>query len=120
MKVLLSIFCGLVVLFAGGCAILALVSGGSSASISMGPLVLIPGGAAVLNVMVLAALWGFARPNKGVLITLLVLDALVVLTLAIGWGSIGLADRDLNTLAALVIGAFAVKGVLTYLYLRSL
>ena len=119
MKVLLSILCGLIGLFAGGCTLLALSGAGLSGVLASGPLMLIPAAVAILNVMVLAALWGFARPNRGVLVTLLVLDVLFVLALLATWASMGGGDRDMNILAVLLIGGFAAKGLLTGLYLRS-
>lgn len=119
MKVLLSILCGLIVLFAGGCTLLAVSGAGLSGALVSGPLLVIPAAVAILNVMVLAALWGFATPNRGILVTLLVLDVLVVLALAATWASLGGGDRDMNILAVLLVGGFAAKGLLTGLYLRS-
>ena len=106
MKVLLSILCGLIVLFAGGCTLLAVSGAGLSGALVSGPLLVIPAAVAILNVMVLAALWGFATPNRGILVTLLVLDVLVVLALAATWVSLGGGDRDMNILAVLLVGGF--------------
>ena len=120
MKVLLSILCGLIVLFTGGCALLAIGGVGITGVLTSGPLALIPGGIAALNIMVLAALWGFGKPNKAVFVTLVVLDALVVVALAAAWTSVGGGDGELNVLASLIIAAFAVKGLLTAFYLRTI
>lgn len=119
MKILLTILCAVIVLFAGGCALI-LVSPGSYGGIFTAPLAaVIPGGIAALNVLVIAALWGRAKPRGGVFYTLVVLDAVVVAGLGIAWAGMGTGDSELNTLAGLTMGAFAAKGLLTYFYIRE-
>ena len=105
MKIILTILCGLMALFAGGCTVLAGAAG---------PLALIPAGVVVLNVLVLGAMYGFANPRKWAFLTLAVLDGLAVILLAIPWFSFGMTDSQLNGLAVLLISAFAVKGAMTY------
>ena len=56
MKVLLSILCGLIALFAGGCTLLAMSAAGLSGVLASGLLILIPAAVAIVTVMVLAAL----------------------------------------------------------------
>ena len=119
MKVLLSILCGLMVLFAGGCALLLVSGSGYNGMFQSVPFALIPGGIAVLNLALLGAMWGFAKPSKAAFITLILLDALVVLIVLIAWGSFGLADSEVNMLAGLTAGAFAAKGLLTGAVLRE-
>ena len=53
MRILLGILCGIMVLFGGGCAIVAAAAG---------PVALVPAGIATLNVLVLIALFGTAKP----------------------------------------------------------
>ena len=105
MKIVLTILCGLMILFAGGCTILAGAAG---------LVAIIPAGVVVLNVLVLGAMYGFANPAKWVFYTLAILDGLVVILLTIAWLSFGMAENELNILALLLISAFAVKGALTY------
>ena len=113
MKILLTILCGLMVLFAGGCALLLVGGSGFGGMFQSVPFALIPGGIAVLNLAVLGAIWGFAKPSRAAFITLMVLDALVVLIILVTWASFGLADSQVNMLAGLTAGAFAAKGLLT-------
>ena len=120
MRIVLTIFCGLVLLFAGGCALVLVGSGGTGSVLSSGPAVLIPGGIAVLNGLVIAALWGFAKPVKGVFLTLIILDAIVVAILLLLWSGIGLSNSNDIAFAALTTGTFALKGILTFLYWRKL
>jgi len=119
MKILLTILCAVIVLFAGGCALI-LIAPSSFGGLFAVPLgAVIPGGIAALNVLVIAALWGRAKPRKAVFYTLVVLDALVVAGLGIAWAGMGTGDSELNTLAGLTIGAFAAKGLLTYFYIHD-
>ena len=113
MKIMLTILCGLMVLFAGGCALLLVSGSGYNGMFQSVPFALIPGGIAVLNLAVLGAIWGFAKPSRAAFITLMVLDALVVLIILVTWASFGLADSQVNMLAGLTAGAFAAKGLLT-------
>ncbi len=105
MKTILTILCGLMALFAGGCAVL---------TVAAGPLALIPASVVVLNALVLGAMYGFASPRKWVFHTLSGLDGLAIILLAIAWLSFGMTDSQLNGLAVLLISALAVKGALTY------
>ena len=105
MKIILTILCGLMILFAGGCSIFALMAG---------PLALIPAGIVVLNVLVLGAMYGFANPRRWAFITLAILDALATIVLLIVWSSFGTSDDQTNIFAVLLIVALAVKGALTY------
>jgi hypothetical protein len=114
MKILLTILCALMVLFAGGCALLVLGGNGLDGVLSAGPFVLILAGIACLNLMVLGALWGFAKPSKPAFLTLVVLDAIVVVVIGFFWAEMGLGDEELNMLVAVTMAAFAAKGLLTY------
>ena len=113
MKIMLTILCGLMVLFGWGCALLLVGGSGFGGMFQSVPFALIPGGIAVLNLAVLGAIWGFAKPSRAAFITLMVLDALVVLIILVTWASFGLADSQVNMLAGLTAGAFAAKGLLT-------
>lgn len=120
MKVLLGIFCGLMVLFAGGCALLLAGSSGYGGMFQSLPLAFIPAGVAALNVLVLIALFGMKQTHLWAFVVLAILDALVVLITLVAWVSNGFGDSEINVLAALLAGAFAAKGVLTALTAQRL
>jgi hypothetical protein len=105
MKIILTILCGLMILFAGGCTILAGAAG---------QVAIIPAGVVVLNVLVLGAMYGFASPAKWAFYTLAILDGLAIILLTIAWLSFGMTENGLNILGLLLISAFAVKGALTF------
>lgn len=65
MKILLGIFCGLMVLFAGGCALILVAEGTYPSGGGMVPLAAFPAAVAALNVLVLAALFGKAHRVAG-------------------------------------------------------
>lgn len=116
MKVMLTILCAIMVLFAGGCALLLLLSpGGTGMFLSGAAYALIPGVVAALNGAVISALWGSATVGRPVFVTLVVLDAIVVALASFGWIATGFADRDMNVMSALFVGGFGLKGYLTYL-----
>ena len=109
MKILLAILCGLMVLFAGGCAIVA---------VAAGPLALIPAGIAALNVLVLIALFGTSKPKLWAFYTLVILDLAGILILAGIWASFGITDNATNWLGAVLIGSLAVKAIVTFAWAR--
>lgn len=118
MKIILGIICGLVVLFAGGCAVLLLVSQISDSGAAV--LALIPGSIAVLNVLVLMALFGRSRPQRWAFYVLAGLDVIGVIVMTIFWSSISFQVSDIWTIAVPVIGVLLVKAVLTVLVARQL
>lgn len=120
MKVILAIFCVLMVLFAGGCALLLVSGSGYNGMFQSLPLALIPGGVAALNVLLLVTMFGTKQTHLWAFYVLAVLDVLVVLILLVAWVSVGFKDSDMNTLGALLVAAFTVKAVLTVLTARSL
>jgi len=112
MKVLLAIFCAMMLLFAGGCAI--------SLGGSVGPLSLLPIAAVVLNGFVLAAIFGWSKAAPVVFYILVALDAILAVGLSIALVSYGSSDPTIYPWGLLLIGAFVLKGVLTWLYVRSI
>lgn len=71
MRLLLAMLCTLMILFAGGCTVLAL-------GVGLGPLAAIPGGIVALNVLVILAIRGQRKPSA------LAFGFLAILDLAIG------------------------------------
>ena len=119
MKIILGIICGLVVLFAGGCAIMLAFSSISDGS-GMILFALIPGGIAVLNVLVLMALFGTSQPQGWAFYVLAGLDVVAALVLAIFWNSISFQVNDFWAIAVPVIAVLLVKAVLTVSVARQL
>ena len=118
MKIILGIICGLVVLFAGGCAVMLVVAQATDSGAAA--LALIPGGIAALNVLVLMALFGKSQPQRWAFYVLAGLDVLAVIIMAIFWSSIASQVNDIWTLAVPVIGVLVLKAVLTVLVARKL
>ena len=118
MKIILGIICGLVVLFAGGCAVMLVVAQATDSGAAA--LALIPGGIAALNVLVLMALFGKSQPQRWAFYVLAGLDVLAAVIMAIFWSSIVSQVSDIWTLAVPVIGVLLLKAVLTLLVARKL
>ena len=118
MKIILGIICGLVVLFAGGCAVMLVVAQATDSGAAA--LALIPGGIAALNVLVLMALFGKSQPQHWAFYVLAGLDVLAAIIVAIFWSSIASQVNDIWTLAVPVIGVLVLKAVLTVLVARKL
>lgn len=118
MKIILAILCALVVLFAGGCAVMLLFNSFGTSGAAL--LAIIPGGIAALNVLVLMALYGKGRPQRPAFYLLAGLDVLAAIAMAIFWSSISFQVKDIWTIAAPVIAALVVKAVLTVLVARKL
>lgn len=118
MKIILGIICGLVVLFAGGCAVMLVVAQATDSGAAA--LALIPGGIAALNVLVLMALFGKSQPQRWAFHVLAGLDVLAVIIMAIFWSSIASQVNDIWTLAVPVIGVLVLKAGLTVLVARKL
>lgn len=117
MKTILAILCALVVLFAGGCALVLLFSGLTSGGLVFA---LIPGAIAVLNVMVLMALYGKGKPQRQPFYILGVLDLIGAGFAAMFWSSISYQVNDIWTLAVPVMAILLLKAVLTFLVARKL
>jgi hypothetical protein len=111
MKVLLSVFCAIMLLFSGGCVI---ALGGNA-----GILTLLPLGVAILNGLVLAAIFGWAKATPAAFYTLVVLDAIAAVGLAIATFSFGASDPTIYPWGLLLVGGFVLKGLLTWLYVKS-
>jgi hypothetical protein len=118
MKIILGIICGLVVLFAGGCAIMLVVAQATDSGAAA--LAVIPGGIAALNVLILMALFGKAQPQRWAFHVLAGLDVVVAIILGILWTSISDQISDFWTIAAPVIAVLLLKAVLTVLVARKL
>lgn len=119
MKVILAIFCGLVVLFAGGCALMFLAGGvyGNGGEV---PFALIPGSVAVLNLLVLLGMYGKKEPQIWAFYVLAGVDVLAAIVMAIFWVSVSSQISDIAILAIPVIAVLLLKAVLTVKVARKL
>ncbi len=120
MKILLAILCGLMALFAGGCALMFLTGAGYNGMFQSIPGAIIPGGIAALNVLVLIALFGTSNRRRWPFYVLAALDVIVVLGLFAMWAGYGFQHRETNMLGILVCGAFTLKAALTLLTVRRM
>jgi hypothetical protein len=118
MKIILGIICGLVVLFAGGCAIMLVVAQATDSGAAA--LALIPGGIAALNVLVLMALFGKSQPQRWAFYVLAALDVVAAGIMAIFWSSISDQVSDFWAIAAPAIAVLLLKAVLTVLVAQKL
>lgn len=107
---ILTILCGLAILFAGGCVIM-------TAGLGALPLAAIPGGIVALNVLVILAIWRRRPPSFTAFVILAALDLLIAaivfcLLIAATGGAKGDDLPFMRGAAALAV-VLAVKGVLT-------
>lgn len=117
MKVILTIMCGLVVLFAGGCGLILAGGMGFGGMFSAGPLALLPLGLAVLNGAAIAALWGRFASRSGILLALIIVDAVaVVISLGLWIAAAATANAGDGLFLAIPGLLLAVKGGLTYYF----
>jgi hypothetical protein len=120
MKVLLTILCAIVALFAGGCTLL--IVGGTSigGALNASPLALLPGGLAALNVLVIGALWGKIKAQPWAFLALAILDAIVFAILAFMAITTGARTTAEGLAIVLPLAAVAAKGILTFFYWKTL
>ena len=104
MKYLLAIMAGFVVLFMGGCAVL---------TVQAMPLPLIPASIALLNLLLLGALFGWNMRWRPAFFILGGIDLLLAAGALIAAASMGSGDAEFLTLAGAVI---ALKGILSLVY----
>lgn len=104
MKYVLAILCAVVVLFMGGCAVVA---------IPAMPLPLIPAGIAFLNVLLLGALFGWKTKWRPAFYVLGAVDLLIAAVALAAAMSAGPYDVQVFLLAGALIG---LKGALSIYY----
>lgn len=115
MMILLVILCMLMILFAGGCAVVALGAG-------VWPVALIPCGIVVANVLVIQAVRGLRKPDTTGFAILAALDFMIGgPMLAVVFVSPDTVFTDPGMLATVAVaGAIVAKGVLTVIALMRL
>jgi hypothetical protein len=120
MKIILAIFCGLMVLFAGGCAVILIADGSYSSGSGSVALAVVPGSVAALNVLMLLGMFGKKEPQRWAFYLLAGVDVLAALALAALWASLAPQMADIAIIALPLIGLFLLKAVLTVLMVRRL
>lgn len=120
MKIILAIFCGLMVLFAGGCALILIADGSYSSGSGSVALAVVPGGVAALNVLMLLGMFGKKEPQRWAFYVLAGVDVLAALALAALWASLAPQMADIAIIAVPLIGLFLLKAVLTLRVVRGL
>ena len=120
MKIILAIFCGLMVLFAGGCALILIADGSYSSGSGSVALAVVPGSVAALNVVLLLGMFGKKEPQRWSFYLLAGVDVLAALALAALWASLAPQMADIAIIALPLIGLFLLKAVLTVRMVRRL
>jgi hypothetical protein len=104
MKIVLAILCGIVVLLAGGCVVL----------VPNNPFVLIPVGVVVLNLLMLAAMYGYSGAGTWPFTLMGIIDLLLGLGAgALAWSISGGRFQDGLSWIAVTAAFFLVKGILS-------
>ncbi|MEP6827196.1 MAG: hypothetical protein ABJA10_03895 [Aestuariivirga sp.] len=117
MKILLTVFCVLFILFAGGCALTLVGLGGGG----IGSLGLLPLGIAALNVMLLVGLWGANKPWLPAFYILGTADILIAILGAFNALIFAASDTaGLEVPIFLGVAFFALKGGATLYFARHL
>ncbi len=112
MKIVLTIFCGLMALFGGGCVLVLL-------SASAGVVLLLPLAVFVLNGLILAALWGWKTPWRPAFYILGAIDILIAIGIGITVFASALGQDPIAFFFWLAVAAFAMKGILTFAYAKD-
>jgi hypothetical protein len=121
MKIILAIFCGLMVLFAGGCALI-LIADGSYYSSDSGSVALsvVPGSVAALNVVMLLGMFGKKEPQRWAFYLLAAVDVLAAAALLLLSLSIAGEMGDIFVLSIPLIGLLLLKAWLTIRVVRNI
>ena len=118
MKIILAILCGLMALFAGGCALTALGFGVSAGDMSFAPILLIPIGVALLNILALVALFSTKTVRTWPLYVLAGIDGLVVVTTL--FPTLLYATSSEAVFGYLTAGGFLLKGLLSFVLAQDI
>ena len=120
MKIILAIFCGLMVLFAGGCALILIADGSYSSGSGSVALSVVPGGVAALNVLMLLGMFGKKEPQRWAFYTLAGVDVLAAALLLVLSLSLAGQMGDIFVLTIPLIGVLLLKAWLTMRVVRQM
>jgi hypothetical protein len=113
MKIILAIFCALMVLFAGGCALILIADGSYSSGGGSVALSVVPGSVAALNVLMLMGMFGSKEPQRWAFYVLAGVDVLAALAMLALAFSVAGQMGDIFVLAIPVIALLLLKAWLT-------
>lgn len=117
MKILLTIFCGIMALFGGGCALVLLPGLSSSSDLFSGSgIIAMPLAVLFFNMAALAAVWGWKKPWLPAFYILAVVDLLVALALLPIALSLSSVDKTLVPLGIGISLFFVIKALLLWRY----
>lgn len=120
MKVLLTILCGIVILFCGGCALVLMGSAsGISETVGLLPLLAMVVGIALLNLFTVLSIGGAITPARFPMQALASLELLLAGLNTVFWRSVDNQNYSF-TLEVLVTTVLVVKGFGTFYYARKL
>jgi hypothetical protein len=120
MKIILAILCVLVVLFAGGCALILIADGSYSSGSGIVALSVVPGSIAALNVVVLLGMFGRYEPQRWAFYLLAGVDVLAALALLLLSISVAGQMGDIFVIAIPLIALLLIKAWLTISVVRKL
>lgn len=120
MKIILTIFCALMVLFAGGCALILIADGSYSSGGGSVALSVVPGSIAALNVLMILGMAGSKQPQRWAFYVLAGVDVLAALVLLIVWMWVASQMADVAVIAIPLIGLLALKAWMSVRVARSL
>ena len=113
MKVILAIFCALMVLFAGGCALILMADGSYSSGGGTVAMAALPGGVAALNVLMLLGMFSKKEPQRWAFYVMAGVDLLAVLALGALWASVASQMADIVVIALPLIALLLLKAWLS-------
>jgi hypothetical protein len=120
MKIILAIFCGLMVLFAGGCAVILIADGSYSSGGGSVALSVVPGSVAALNVVMLLGMFGQKEPQRWAFYLLAGVDVLAAVLLLVLSISVAGQMGDIFVIAVPLMGLLLLKAWLTVRVVRNL
>jgi hypothetical protein len=123
MKLILALMCGLVILFAGGCALVVFGFSASSGTPGTNSWVLLgtlPAAVALLNLFVVGGLYGWGLTWRPAFYILGVIDLLIAAVGLLPLIAVGVNYNGMSNALALVhVVLFGLKGILTLRYARQ-
>ncbi len=120
MRTILAIFCVLMALFAGGCVVILLPGIGGRGGEFFFVFALFPAAATALNILVLAIIFGKAKPQREPFYFLSAFDLVLAVVIASLWLVIFPSPVIERLIATLVILALLAKAVLQLAASRGL
>jgi hypothetical protein len=119
-KIILAIFCGLMVLFAGGCALILIADGSYSSGSGSVAFAVVPGSVAALNVLMLLGMFGKKEPQRWAFYVLAGVDVVAALLLLVISLSLAGEMGDIFVISIPLIALLLLKAWLTLRVVRQI